>query len=53
MNPEEAREKLLGSNLKATQQRITILISLNNMDNHPTADDVYTEFVHILVQCVC
>lgn len=45
MNPEEAREKLLGSDLKATQQRITILISLNEMDNHPTADDVYNSVV--------
>lgn len=41
MNPEEAHKKLTGAGLKSTQQRISLLMALGEMTNHPTAEEVY------------
>jgi Fur family peroxide stress response transcriptional regulator len=42
---EEARERLMKRNLKATPQRVVIYEALVNMNNHPTAEMIY-EHIH-------
>jgi Fur family peroxide stress response transcriptional regulator len=42
---EEARERLMKRQLKATPQRVVIYEALVNMNNHPTAEMIY-EHIH-------
>ncbi|MDH5397815.1 MAG: transcriptional repressor [Cyclobacteriaceae bacterium] len=41
MTAQEARKQLMEVGLKATQQRIVVLMKMRNMDSHPTADQVF------------
>jgi Fur family peroxide stress response transcriptional regulator len=44
INPEEIKNKLVGKGLKITPQRMAILESIYELNNHPTADNII-EFI--------